>query len=239
MASALALYIPTERIHAHLPARRRIDRGGRSDAAREPRPVSANLFGKSFLALLALSAASPPLQAGAIVVGTFILEDATTVLTAFRVADRALSASLALLALYSGIALGDLGLYAIGRGAGQFTVLGRYIDRDKVESYRAWLRRHLIRTVLLTRFVPGARLPTYTACGFLRVDFARFSVGVIIATLIWTTLLFSAALVFGDYVLQQLGTWRWAAGLVCAGAVVAFGRVLRSRHAGRAASVRT
>src|SRR3984957_2023702 len=64
--------------------------------------------------LLALAAGTPPVQAAIIVIGTFILEDAATLLAAMQVASGAVSLPLALGALYAGIVLGDLGLYGLG-----------------------------------------------------------------------------------------------------------------------------
>jgi membrane protein DedA with SNARE-associated domain len=89
--------------------------------------------------------------------------------------------------------------------------------------------------VFITRMLPGTRLPTYTACGFLRADLRRFVLGVIAATLVWTSLLFGAALLLGNYLLVQLGTWGWAAGPALAIAVLLLGRVVghwRDRRSG-------
>ena len=67
-----------------------------------------------FTELLASAGGSKPLQATAIIFGTFILEDAATLLAAMQVAAGAVSLPLALGALYAGIVLGDLGLYGLG-----------------------------------------------------------------------------------------------------------------------------
>ena len=48
-------------------------------------------------------------------IGTFILEDAATVIAAMQADDGKLSPALALSALYVGIILGDLGAPRIGR----------------------------------------------------------------------------------------------------------------------------
>ena len=67
-----------------------------------------------FTSFLAAAAGSKPLQAAIIIGGTFILEDAATLLAAMQVATGFLSLPLALGALYAGIVLGDLGLYGLG-----------------------------------------------------------------------------------------------------------------------------
>jgi membrane protein DedA with SNARE-associated domain len=186
------------------------------------------------LRLLALAAASPLLQAGAIILGTFILEDAATVLAALRVSDGTLSGPLALAALYVGIVLGDLGLYGLGRAAARHPWVARYLDMRTLARARLWVSGRLIATVMAARFMPGARLPTYTACGFLGVPLDRFALGVVAATLIWTSLLFGAGLAFGDLVLVRLGSWRWPAGLGFVLAVILVGRLVARRRGAEA-----
>jgi len=61
--------------------------------------------------------------------------------------------------------------------------------------------------------VPGLRLPTYTALGFLRAPLGPFAAAATLATLVWTTGLFWVCLKLGVLMLRYLGIWRWA-GLV-------------------------
>ena len=69
----------------------------------------------SITSLLAMAGHSALFQAGAIILATFILEDAATVAAAMQVQDGDLSVWVALVSLYAGIVLGDLGLYGLGR----------------------------------------------------------------------------------------------------------------------------
>jgi membrane protein DedA with SNARE-associated domain len=62
------------------------------------------------------------------------------------------------------------------------------------------------------------------------MPFRRFAVSVVLATLIWTTLLFGAAYVFGAATADLLGAWRWLGALVPAVILFAIGRV-RARRA--------
>jgi membrane protein DedA with SNARE-associated domain len=166
-------------------------------------------------------------HSAAIILGTFILEDATTVIASLQVADRLLPAWLALLSLYIGIGLGDLGLFGLGRLAARHRWAQRYVALDHVGKIRGHLDDRLMAAVISTRFLPGARLPTYTACGFLGVSFGRFAVAVIIGTILWTTALFLALLWFGVAVLERLGPWRWAAALALIAVMLIFGRRAR------------
>ena len=85
------------------------------------------MLGNSIASLLAWAGHHPLLQATAIVLGTFILEDAATVIAAIQTADGSLSGPLALASLYVGIAVGDLGLYGLGWLAARFPPVTRFI----------------------------------------------------------------------------------------------------------------
>ena len=184
------------------------------------------MFGGSLAGLLDLAGRSPLVQAGLVIVGTFILEDAATVLAAMRVQDSSLSWMVALGALYVGIIVGDMGLYGLGRLAASFPRLRRLIPERRQAHGREWLNRHTFRVVFVSRFIPGARLPTYTACGFLHASFRRFALAAVIATLIWTSLLFGLSLRVGQVLVDYLGAWRWIGAIGFALVIVAMGRIV-------------
>jgi membrane protein DedA with SNARE-associated domain len=179
-------------------------------------------------ALLQLAGQGPLLQAVLIVAGTFVLEDAATVLAAMQAESGGVSAPLALGALYVGIVLGDLGLYLLGRLATRLRWAHRLVPPPRRRQSQAWLGRRVGRVVFVSRFLPGARLPTYTACGFLGASFGRFAAAAVGATLIWTTLLFSLALRMNHLLADGLGAWRWAGFAVLALIVVVAWRAAAS-----------
>lgn len=171
----------------------------------------------------------------AIILATFVLEDATTIMCALAAADGRIDPVLALFSLFAGIALGDMGLFAIGRLAARHPWARKVIAMEKVRSVQSWMHSQLVSAVISTRFLPGARLPTYTACGFLGLSFRRFALAVIIGTAVWTVFLFSLTLGVGGVVMTRLGAWRWPVGLVLAVLILAVGRYV-ARKASRAGS---
>lgn len=152
---------------------------------------------------------NPALQGVAIIGGTFILEDAATIVAASQVANNTVSFAVALGALYVGIVLGDVGLYGLGRLAAHFPWARRWAPQPGMRRGRTWIEANVFKTVFLSRFVPGARLPTYTLCGFLHASFARFALATTLATMIWTSLLFTVSLRVGAFLIAHLGAWRW------------------------------
>jgi membrane protein DedA with SNARE-associated domain len=172
-----------------------------------------------FTEILSAAAGSKPLQAAAIIAGTFILEDAATLLAAMQVASGAIALPIALGALYAGIILGDLGLYGLGRASIRFRWARRLVPKQRRNLGRDWVSQRMLPIVLVSRFVPGLRLPTYTTLGFLRAPLMKFAGAAILATLLWTSGLFFISLKLGVLLMRYLGVWRWA-GLVVFGLVL-------------------
>ncbi len=160
--------------------------------------------------ILAAVAGIQFLQAATIISGTFILEDAATLLAAMQVASGNLSLKLALGSLYVGIVLGDLGLYGLGRLSATHSWAKRLLPQHRRNLGQEWVKGKVIPLVLVSRFIPGLRLPTYTTLGFLHASFVQFALAAIIATLIWTSGLFFISLRLGMLMAHYLGIWRWA-----------------------------
>ncbi len=177
-------------------------------------------------AWLSLHGQAPLLQGLLILLGTFVLEDAATILAAMDVQVGKVPLAVALVSLYLGIVLGDLGLYGLGRLASSTPWARRWAPPDRFARSRDWLQGHVFTAVFVSRFLPGARLPTYTACGYFQADFKYFTLAAVGATLIWTTLLFGVSLRLGHYMVEYLGAWRWAGMAGFALTVVLAGRLV-------------
>ncbi len=144
-----------------------------------------------------------------IVIGTFILEDPTIILTGVLASDGLISIPVALLSLYTGVILGDLFFFSIGRYASKHPRFASYVDHEYVAPVRAWLETRYVLTVFSARFIPGSRLPTYAASGFIGKSFSTFVTTVILATSIWTTVLFGLSYWFGSVTAEWLHQERW------------------------------
>ena len=177
-------------------------------------------------AWLSLDGHNPLVQGVLILLGTFILEDAATVLAAMDVEVGKVTIVIAIGALYLGIILGDLGLYGLGRLAVATPWARRWAPPERFARGGQWLRAHVFKAVFISRFVPGARLPTYTACGYVQASLGRFALASIGATLIWTTLLLGVSLHLGHYLAGLLGVWRWAGMVGFALTIVIAGRFI-------------
>ena len=169
-----------------------------------------------FLELLGPFASDPFVIALAIGLFTFVLEDAATTIGALLAAMHIVPASYVLLALYTGIVLGDFGLYGLGWLAARNERARRFVSEERIRQAQQWLENHLFSTLIGVRFAPGIRLPTYTGAGFLGVSFLKFASIVLIAAGLWTVFLFYAVYFFGQIIIDVAGTWGWIAGLLIA-----------------------
>ena len=165
------------------------------------------MFEAPCTSLLALAIEHPALQAVAIIIATFVLEDAATILAATQVQDGSISGLLAIASLYVGIVLGDAGLYGLGWLASLVPWVTRVVPTKEA---REWLQERVFKVVWISRFLPGLRLPTYTACGFLGARFSAFILASMTAALVWTTGLFVVSIKVGDFLMAHFGLWRWA-----------------------------
>ena len=158
-------------------------------------------------------AGEPLLQGLLAALATFVLEDPTTVGSGLLVASGKMAFATALVGVSAGIAIGDLGLYGIGRALGPQAVDRGWVSRRRFERSRSWFRRNLVLAVVASRFLPGMRLPTYLAAGVLRAPFVRFLAVAIGASIVWTYLLLRLTIALGAAVLPTLGRWRWPVAL--------------------------
>lgn len=135
---------------------------------------------------LACLAATPALMALAIIAATFVVEDAATIAVGVLASRMLVDPGLAVAALLAGTIIGDFGVYALGRGAGRLP----FFRSRRFPRAEAWLRSRGGVAVALARFVPGSRLPVYSASGFVRMPFIRFAVLIVATGLVWTPALF-------------------------------------------------
>jgi membrane protein DedA with SNARE-associated domain len=148
-----------------------------------------------------------------IVLGVIFLEDTTVVVVGVLTADALLSTPFALASLYTGIVIGDIGLYWLGRFASTHQRLSRYVDHGFVSPFRTWLESRFVLTVFSARCIPGARVPTYVASGFFRTHFPLFLASTLGAMAVWTTTLFSLSYWFGNVTARWVGPARWGIAL--------------------------
>jgi membrane protein DedA with SNARE-associated domain len=149
--------------------------------------------------------ADPVVIALVLAATTLLVEDVAIAAGAALATQGTISWELAFVAVAGGIALGDIGLYAMGAGARSVPWLRRRYIGERSLALRETLQRRLGSAVLLARVIPGLRLLTYTASGFLRVTLPAFCLWVVLAVTLWTVGLFVIASLIGDALVRWTG----------------------------------
>ncbi len=156
----------------------------------------------------------------------FVLEDAAVLGAALLVANSMVSLPWAAASSFAGIWFGDLGLYLLARRFGRPVFekawfrrfIGKKMDLSKSE---AWFRDHGATAILLSRAVPGTRLPTYLTAGLLKIPPGRFIAITALACVIWVAALFEFSYHVGMMVISEFAMFRSEAGKLAACIVVA------------------
>jgi len=157
-------------------------------------------------------AGDPMLQALLIIVCTFILEDPTLIACGLLVADNQMAYTTALAGLCIGIAVGDWLLYVAGRYLGPWIVARRMVSQHRLDRMRVWFDDNMFTAIMVSRFVPGLRLPANLAVGMAHASLKRYLPCAVFASVLWTLIAVTLIVNLGRVVLPLLGELKWAAG---------------------------
>jgi membrane protein DedA with SNARE-associated domain len=149
--------------------------------------------------------ADPWVIAIALALTTLLLEDLAIAAGVALATQGLISWELSLGAVAGGIALGDVGLYAVGLAARRVPWLRRRYVGERALWARDQLVLRLPSAILLARVIPGLRLVTYTACGFVRVPPVPFGLWVALAVALWTGGLYAVSVAVGQALSRSLG----------------------------------
>src|SRR5262249_45178183 len=107
-----------------------------------------------------------------------------------------------------GIVLGDVLLFLAGRLIGRAVLrhapLKWFVRAVDVERSEAWFRRRGRMASLLSRLLPGARLPTSFAAGLRDTGFLRFTRCFLSAAAVWTPSLGGASMFLGREIIESV-----------------------------------
>jgi membrane protein DedA with SNARE-associated domain len=145
------------------------------------------------------------LASTAIILLSFVSEDAATISSALSIFGGPLSWPLCFVSCFAGIWLGDLGLYSLARCAGKNVLrshwLARLADPATITRCEKTFTRNSAFALIASRFIPGTRLPTYLAAGLFAMPARRFALITAIGALVWIGVFFALTKLLGSQVL--------------------------------------
>lgn len=169
----------------------------------------------------ALSEASLAMHTTLIALATLVSEDATCIATGLLVARGEIGFVAGSVACFTGIFLGDLLLFWVGRLFGRralaLPLLRGRIAPAALARASLWLERRGPVVIALSRLTPGMRLPTYLAAGALDTPARAFTLYFLVAAALWTPALIAVARFTGGGTSALLGE---PSALALAGAAV-------------------
>ncbi|MFN3165607.1 MAG: alpha/beta fold hydrolase [Phycisphaeraceae bacterium] len=169
-------------------------------------------------------AMGPWTKVGVIMLGTFVLEDPTSIAVGLFIKAGQIDPFLGGFAVFAGIFLGDLGLYLIGfvfgRRALRWRPIAAWVPTRHVESLGAWFDDKGWKAVLASRFIPGTRMPLYIAAGVTGNKPWRFVLWTFLAVAVWAPVILVLVVLLGEaarspfQVILDLGGWPAFVGVV-------------------------
>ena len=163
---------------------------------------------------------------------SFAYEDGATVLAATLGAAGKIDLRLGFISAFMGIWVGDMGLYALGAGLGRRAAESRWCRRfftvDSMAKAEAWFAKRGAAAIVISRFLPGSRLPLYLAAGVLRLPVRWFGLITGACAAVWVGLFFGLSHL-APHVPWLKGKWvaALALSMLLAPAARAFFRPLR------------
>jgi membrane protein DedA with SNARE-associated domain len=126
---------------------------------------------------------------------TFIYEDGATLLAATLSAGGSLDPRIGLLTTFLGIWVGDMGLYGLGSTFGRRTAqshwLQKYLKPESLAKAEGWFLKHGSFALVMSRAIPGSRLPLYVAAGALRLPLRMFAKTTAVCSAVWVSSIFA------------------------------------------------
>lgn len=129
-----------------------------------------------------------------ILLATFVYEDGATLLAATLSASGRLNPWFGLATTFLGIWVGDLGLYLLGSTLGHRLAwsqsIQKYLTPASLARAERWFAQHGSFALVMSRAIPGSRLPLYTAAGTLRLSAGLFARTTAVCSALWVGAIF-------------------------------------------------
>jgi membrane protein DedA with SNARE-associated domain len=172
--------------------------------------------------------------------GTFVLEDVALATGVALWSQGQISLALAFLACFLGISIGDILLYGLGRGAfglgNKFlrARFGAWLQKIEHWSKQEKFKSRMGHLIVVSRVLPGARLPTYLVAGFTRYSLRAFCGLTVLSVFVWVLFAFAIGKSLGQLLGQLSPRGSWTQILVFLGVFLVLLRPLKNILSGLA-----
>lgn len=170
---------------------------------------------------------SPLFLYGSVLLGPFVQEDAAVLYAAGLAAAGTLPKTAVFLTIWLGLCLSDYWKYWLGWWALKHPQGAKQARKDKVIAMGDKVQNNLFKTLLIGRFVPLARIPTYFACGYFTVSYWKYCIGITITALMYVSVIFTVVMTLGMVMGEKL---KWILPVIAIGVLVMVGAIYLLRR---------
>lgn len=142
-----------------------------------------------------------------IVIGPFIQEDAAVVAAAGLAMQPEAQPTFIFAAIMLGLMLSDYWKYWIGRWGRTHKKADSIATNKRVMEAGTLVTKRLAWTMMVVRFVPGTRVPTYVAAGFFKVSQIKFLLCLFISGLAYVGIAFALFHFLGEVAGEAAKKW--------------------------------
>ena len=154
------------------------------------------------------------LQGLLVAVGTCLLEDAARCGVGFLVGLGHIGWGVAFISMTLGGLAGDVGLYVIGRYATSLLIRLRWVDVARLTWTETYFQNQAVKTLVIARFLPGARTLAYVSAGAIKYPLPRFMFLLFLASMAQSVLFIELGVFIGERILPYLQDTRLRLGAI-------------------------
>lgn len=130
--------------------------------------------------------------------GPFVQEDAAVIAAATLSSHDPQHFPFVFFVILFGLFVSDIWKYWIGYSAHASARARKWAEKDKVMALQDKVQRHAVMTLLTARFLPLARVPAYIACGYFKMNYAKFCIIIFATALLYCIVIFAAIHQLGE-----------------------------------------
>jgi len=125
-----------------------------------------------------------------VMLSPFIQEDAAVATAALLSATGKAKTGPLFIMMFIGLFLSDTWKYWIGWAALRNEKARKFTEKKHVAELKDKVQTYTITTLFAARFIPLTRIPTYVACGYFKVNYAKFCICIAATALLYISIVF-------------------------------------------------
>lgn len=140
-------------------------------------------------------------------VGPFVQEDLAVIGAVSAILHQMGNPLGVFVSISIGLMLSDMWKYWLGRAAITRAWARKYSEKPSIHAAREKLDNNMFKTIFISRFLPGARIPLYIAAGFFKIPFSKFALSIVLTALFYIGFIYTIFFALGEIAGEPLKTY--------------------------------